>query len=313
MARTKNPPRPYHRLPVTNPAPRAKDSLPTPPQSPGPMTSDLGSDSKMDTESDPRPPAGWSSPFELPLPDDPTYGVEAWAKRKKEMAWDDGDDEESSPTWKQCVKQHLQMWKERVEQGLLDYPSDESELSQEAQANLIDRWIEVLRGLKRTPPQWQKLWLKSYGTRALRLCTESQLAALLGVPIDRLPPHNNFGPLVAATLLDPLTELEDYRARSYHKRRLERCENWELFHKRPHPKKRKWQRQDGRERRQRLARLKEIQLRRQEEQRVRSLEREHLECETRERLEHEERLDQQEMRDVEVLEQRDTCESSQTK
>jgi hypothetical protein len=161
------------------------------------------------------------------------------------MVCDDENGHGPPPTWKQCAKQHLRTWREKVEQGSLDYPSDESELDPEAQTNLIDRWAEVLRGLKRAHYDWQKRWLQAYGHSVLKLCTQSQLAALLGVPINQFPRRLDSHSLVAATLCDPLTMINEYRGREYHKRRWDRAANWAKFFGREHPRERKWRHQDS--------------------------------------------------------------------
>ncbi|KAK3304307.1 uncharacterized protein B0T15DRAFT_494777 [Chaetomium strumarium] len=284
--------------------PHPQDCLPAPAKASGAMTS----------------PVGWNSPFELPLPDDPQYGLEAWVARKKEMACDGKPDNGPPPTWQQCAQQHLWMWQAKVEHGLLDYPSDESGLIPEAQTSLIGRWAEVLRGLKRAHNEWKKRWFQAYGYWALRLCTKSQLAALLGVPINRLPRHPNFGSMVAATLHIPLTKISEYRARDYDKQRWRWINRWEIFKNRRHPHKQQWRRQDKMRPLERPQYLRERQLLRHEEQHLRNPEGEYLDLEVVRQLGLQEAKQQQEietiidqLKSLEELDEWDRREASQTK
>jgi hypothetical protein len=45
-------------------------------------------------------------------------------------------------------------------------------------------WKEDIRGLQADNPQWMTQWLMSYGTSGLKALSDTQPAALLGVPPD---------------------------------------------------------------------------------------------------------------------------------
>lgn len=50
----------------------------------------------------------------------------------------------------------------------------------------VHYWTGVIQAKQRDNPKWMKQWLETYGATAFAMLSDTQLAALLGVPVDQL-------------------------------------------------------------------------------------------------------------------------------
>ncbi|KAH6640698.1 hypothetical protein F5144DRAFT_107014 [Chaetomium tenue] len=63
---------------------------------------------------------------------------------------------------------------------------DESGLDEKAKADCVKRWRDIIRQEERANPGWMKRWLDRYGPYALNILSDTQLAAVLGIPVQSL-------------------------------------------------------------------------------------------------------------------------------
>ncbi|KAL2017288.1 hypothetical protein VTK56DRAFT_2357 [Thermocarpiscus australiensis] len=117
------------------------------------------------------------SAFDLPLRSD----------LQEDSSRDSAAGDSSSAEWSQLKKANLA----RVSRSLLgDTKADEL-----SRSCLLKHWKEVIHNRQRANPNWTTQWLESYGDEALYILSDTQLEALLGVPIERLRQKHRKGSL----------------------------------------------------------------------------------------------------------------------
>ncbi|KAK4149380.1 hypothetical protein C8A00DRAFT_38022 [Chaetomidium leptoderma] len=159
--------------------------------------------------------AKFSSPFELPLRSD------------QHKATNSANDSSNAPaSWRELRLSYLaRLKKPRLE---------ESKFDQRSRVECVDAWKEIIRNKQRANPKWMTQWLESYGSQALQILSDTQLAALLDVPLHRL--HRG---CLSRRYLDRLVDVKlsparlalQHRAKKVRPRRSQRTKGpWARFH-----------------------------------------------------------------------------------
>ena len=78
-------------------------------------------------------------------------------------------------------------------------------LSKAPQLKSVEYWTGFIEEQQRDNPEWVKEWLETYGANAFIILSDTQLAALLGVPLDQLCRENLHRHTLLATKLFPAT------------------------------------------------------------------------------------------------------------